>query len=226
VTLITHPPRAQLSRQICASSRTIAVTSAVGRGVTTLSAFDAALDNAGIGNFNLVQLSSVIPAGSSIDDLDGAAAAVHGEWGDRLYVVMAKAEVEERGDEGWAGIGWVQQQDSGKGLFVEHSSPTKYDLQSELRNSLGSMCERRHEGFELPRYHLRGTICDGQPVCAVVVAIFEPQAWVSEWAPPSGLQARSLAGPGGRGSQRKSQAPHSVAGSIRRAQARWRHRHA
>jgi hypothetical protein len=56
--------------------------------------------------------------------------------------------------------------------------------------------------------------------------IFEPQAWVSEWAPPAGLQARSFAGPGGRRSQRQSQAPHSVAGSIRRAQARWRHRRA
>jgi arginine decarboxylase len=226
VTLITHPPRAPLPRQISASSRTITVTSAVGRGVTGLSAFDAALDNAGIGNFNLVQLSSVIPAGSSIDDLDGAAATVHGEWGDRLYVVMAKAEVEEFGDEAWAGIGWVQQEDSRKGLFVEHSSLTKYDLQSELRNSLGSMCERRHEDFGSTCYHLRGTICDGQPACAVVVAIFEPQAWVSDWAPPPGLQARSLAGPGGRGGQRQSPEPHSVAGSIRRAQARWRHRRA
>jgi len=203
VTLTTHPPRAQLPRKISPSSRTITVTSAVGSGVTGMSAFDAALDSAGIGNFNLVQLSSVIPAGSSIDDLDGAAVTVDGEWGDRLYIVMAKAVVEEFGDEAWAGIGWVQQEDSRKGLFVEHSSPTKSYLQSELMNSLGSMCERRGEDFESIHYHLRGTICVGQPVCAVVVAIFEPQAWVSEWAPPAGLQARSLAGPGGRQSQRQ-----------------------
>jgi arginine decarboxylase len=226
VTLITYPPRTKLPRQISATSRTITVTSAVGSGVTGLSAFDAALDNAGIGNFNLVQLSSVIPAGSSIEDLDGAAATVDGEWGDRLYVVMAKAEVEEIGDEAWAGIGWVQQEDSRKGLFVEHSSPTKSHLQSELMNSLGSMRERRHEHFESTRYHLCGTVCAGQPACAVVVAIFEPQAWVSEWTPPPGLQARSLAGPGWRRAQRQPQAPHSVASRIRRAHARWRHRRA
>ncbi len=226
MTLITHPPRAQLPRQINPSSRTISVTSAIGTGITTLSAFDAALDNAGIGNFNLVQLSSVIPPGSSIDDLDGTAAAVDGEWGDRLYVVMAKAEVEQPGEEGWAGIGWVQQDDSLKGLFVEQSSSAKCHLQSQLTNSLESMCERRREHFEPARYHLRGTICDGQPVCAMVVAIFEPQAWVSEWAPPAGLQARSFAGAGVRRDQRQSQAPHSVGGSIRRAQARWRHRRA
>jgi arginine decarboxylase len=224
VTLITHHPRAQLPRQISASSRTITLTSAVGSGATALSAFDAALDNAGIGNFNLVQLSSVIPAGSSIDDRDGAAATVDGEWGDRLYVVMAKAEVERLGEEAWAGIGWVQQQDSRKGLFVEHHGPAKRELQSEIMNSLGSMCERRREEFEPTRYHLRGTTCPGTPVCALVVAIFEPQAW-SEWAPPAGLHARSVR-PGGGRIQRQSEAPHSVAGSIRRAQARWRHRHA
>jgi arginine decarboxylase len=226
MTVITHPPRTTLPREISASSRTITLTSAVGSGVTGLSAFDAALVNAGIGNFNLVQLSSVIPAGSSIDDLDGAAATVDGEWGDRLYVVMAKAEVEEFGDEAWAGIGWVQQEDSRKGLFVEHSSSTKSHLQSELINSLGSMRESRSEHFESTRYHLCGTICAGQPVCAVVVAIFEPQAWVSEWAPPPDLQARSLAGPGERRGHRQTQMPQSVAGSIWRARARWRHRRA
>jgi arginine decarboxylase len=180
------------------------------------------LDNAGIGNFNLVQLSSVIPAGSSIDDRDGAAATVDGEWGDRLYVVMATAEVDRLGEEAWAGIGWVQQQDSRKGLFVEHHGPAKPELQAEIMNSLGSMCERRGDQFEPTRYHLRGTTCVGTPVCALVVAIFEPQAW-SEWTPPADLRARSV-GPGGARSQRQSQAPHSVAGSIRRAQARWRHR--
>ncbi|HEY1635234.1 MAG TPA: pyruvoyl-dependent arginine decarboxylase [Acidimicrobiales bacterium] len=222
MTLITHPSRAQLPRQISASTRTIALTSAVGSGATVLSAFDAALDNAGIGNFNLIQLSSVIPAGSSILDLDGAAAAVTGEWGDRLYVVMAKAEVDLLGEEAWAGIGWVQQQHSRKGLFVEHHGSAKADLQSEMVNSLGSMCEKRGEQFESTRYHLRGTTCAGKPVCALVVAIFEPQAWVSDWAPPPGLQPLYLAGPGEVRSQ--SQVTHSVAGSIRRAQARWRHR--
>lgn len=224
MTSITHPPRTEPARQIRASSRTITLTSAVGSGATALSAFDAALDNAGIGNFNLVQLSSVIPAGSAIVDLDGVAANVDGEWGDRLYVVMAKAEVEELGAEAWAGIGWVQQENSRKGLFVEHSSSTKYHLESEMANTLGSMCERRREQFEPTRYNVRGTICAGQPVCAVVVAIFEPQAWTSEWAPPAGLQPRSLSGPGGRRSRRQSEAQDSLAESLRRAPARLRRR--
>jgi arginine decarboxylase len=221
VTLITHPQRAEPPRHYSATTRTITLTSAVGNGATALSAFDAALDNAGIGNFNLLQLSSVIPAGSSIHDLDGAPATVTGEWGDRLYVVMAKAEVEALGEEAWAGIGWVQQEDSLKGLFVEHHGPAKHDLQSEITNSLGSMCERRPEHFESTRYHLRGTTCAGTPVCALVVAIFEPQAW-SDWAPPAGLQPRYLAGPGEVQSQ--SQVPHRFAEGIWPPQTRWRHR--
>jgi arginine decarboxylase len=224
VTLISNPPRVRPPRHFSASTRTITLTSAVGNGATALSAFDAALDNAGIGNFNLLQLSSVIPAGSSIHDLDGAPATVTGEWGDRLYVVMAKAEVELLGEEAWAGIGWVQQEDSLKGLFVEHHGPGKHDLQSEITNSLGSMCERRPDHFESTRYHLRGTTCAGTPVCALVVAIFEPQAWGSEWAPPAGLRPRYLAGPGEATSH--SQVPHRVAGGIRRARTRWLHRRA
>ena len=45
----------------------IKITSAVGSGPTTLAAFDAALQKAGIENYNLIPLSSVIPTGAALE---------------------------------------------------------------------------------------------------------------------------------------------------------------
>ena len=45
----------------------ITVTSGTGEGPTALAAFDAALLNAGVANYNLIYLSSAIPNGGSIE---------------------------------------------------------------------------------------------------------------------------------------------------------------
>lgn len=44
----------------------IILTSGVGRGTTKLNALDNALLNAGIGNFNLFKVSSIIPPNAKI----------------------------------------------------------------------------------------------------------------------------------------------------------------
>jgi len=44
----------------------ILITDGVGTGPTRLAAFDAALQIAGIGDFNLIELSSIVPNGSEI----------------------------------------------------------------------------------------------------------------------------------------------------------------
>jgi arginine decarboxylase len=175
--------------------RTIAVTSAIGNGPTDVAAFDAALRNAGIGNFNLVQLSSVIPPGSTILDLSDAPVTVDGEWGDRLYVVMARSNAQRVGDQVWAGIGWIQEEHSRKGLFVEQAGGDELGVRSDIVATLDSMARHRCAEFNSMDYHVRGAACSGTPVCALVVAIFERQAWSTEWSPPSGLQAREIAAP-------------------------------
>ena len=38
------------------------IVSGVGKGLTSLSAFDNALLNAGVGDYNLVKVSSILPA--------------------------------------------------------------------------------------------------------------------------------------------------------------------
>jgi arginine decarboxylase len=158
-------------------SLTIQVTSGVGRGPTKLAAFDAALREAGVHNFNLLCLSSVIPPASEVVDLGGRPAAVEGAWGDKLYVVMASERVEEPGVEAWAGVGWVQQEGTSKGLFVEHEGRSESTVRWELEASLASMTAGRPERFGPVHSVVRGVRCQGEPVCALVVAVYQPEPW-------------------------------------------------
>ena len=101
-----------------------------------LSAFDHALINTGTANYNLVRLSSVIPPNAEIIKLDGKIPELGGTWGDRLYVVYAEARTEQLGEEVWAGIGWVQDPDTKKGLFVEHEGHSELQVRSDIKESL------------------------------------------------------------------------------------------
>src|SRR4051812_11887109 len=100
----------------------IHIGTGIGTAATTLGAFDAALYDAGIANYNLLRLSSVIPPNTdlTINDNGIPHEVMPGGWGDRLYVVMAKMRIDTPNAEAWAGIGWVQDPVTKKGLFVEH----------------------------------------------------------------------------------------------------------
>ena len=160
-----------------AATRTIQVARGVGDGPTKIAAFDAALRHAGVANFNLIVLSSVIPPRTVVRHVSGQSVRFDGEWGDRLYVVMAEARVSEPGEEGWAGVGWVQEQRSSKGLFVECEAASEAQLRADVESSLDAMVAGRPESFQAPRYVVQGVTCTDRPVCALVVAVYESAPW-------------------------------------------------
>lgn len=154
----------------------IPVASAVGFGPTELSAFDDALVRAGVADRNLLCLSSVLPPGAdvtvvdSIDDCPGG-------WGDRLYVVMAEARTSTVGELACAGIGWVQD-DTGRGLLVEHHAGTDTELEKLIHTSLDALVLNRGM-VSLPRRGLQtvSVRCVTEPVCALAVAVFATEPW-------------------------------------------------
>lgn len=176
----------------------INVSSGVGAGPTKLSAFDAALREAGIANFNLIHLSSVIPPSSvivrqAVDHHPRIRASLeqpleeHGEhpqlgtWGDRLYVVLAEHRVERPHEEAWAGVGWVQEEESGCGLFVEHAGHSEAQVRADIGSSLDSLVQGRpQKEFGPVEAMVRGTVCLEEPVCALVAAAFEAEPWSGE----------------------------------------------
>ena len=158
---------------------TIKVASGTGTGPTKLSAFDAALQSAGVANFNLIRLSSIVPPGSKIIDSKGPINDQLGEWGDRLYVVMAEMRVDTPNMEAWAGIGWVQDGKTGQGLFVEHEGANEETVRRDIKASLDALMKTR--GIDYGEIHMkvRGITCLHEPVCALVIAAFHNSTWRS-----------------------------------------------
>jgi arginine decarboxylase len=109
-------------------------------GKTLLSAFDKALDKAGIHNFNLIPLSSVIPKNSSVDEVGKA--HLSKEIGDILYVVIASFGCKKANAVISAGLGWVQTEQGG--LFIESIGEfSQEDCEEEIRVGLTEMLEAR-----------------------------------------------------------------------------------
>ena len=156
----------------------IHIGSGVGTGPTTLSAFDAALYDAGIANYNLLVLSSVIPPESKIIEHKGMITTpMPGKWGDRLYVVKAEMRVDTPNAEAWAGIGWVQDAVTGQGLFVEHEGMSEATVRNDIQQSLEALMATRNIDFGEVHMEVAGTVCTEHPVCALVVAVYQASDW-------------------------------------------------
>ena len=160
-----------------ADGLTITVSKGTGIAATALGAFDAALIEAGIANFNLITLSSVIPPGATIVIPDQPGSRPGG-WGDRLYVVLAETRVEKHNEEAWAGIGWTQEAATGRGLFVEHHGYSRHQVEADIDASLSALIAGR-PGIEFGSRQsvVQGIVCEDQPVCSLVAAAFLSVGW-------------------------------------------------
>lgn len=159
-------------------SLSIGITAATGEGPTSLAAFDAALRTAGVANFNLIRLSSVIPPKAVVHPRSAAdLPPVHGEWGDKLFAVWAFESAELLGQEAWAGVSWVQDPIDGRGLFVEHEGGSETQVREELAASLSDLCESRGLGDLEQHSVVVGRRCEGTPVGALVIAPYQVRGW-------------------------------------------------
>lgn len=170
--------------------RPLPVLRSVGRSGTTLAAFHAALVELGVGHYNLIRLSSVVPIGVHIDGTGEAPSPV-GSWGDRLYCVYAEQRASIPGQEAWAGIGWIQRTDGGGGLLVEHEGESEQAVATAIETSLGSMRRISSAPFSEPEKVLVGATCVDLPVCALVLAPFHLSPW-DFTAEPESFLGRSM----------------------------------
>ena len=159
---------------------TIRISSGTGVGRTRLSAFDSALMTAGVGDFNLLRLSSVIPPGSDVVEVAGAQ-QVPGEHGDRLYCVYAATFASTPHEQAWAGVAWSRRNDgSGEGLFVEHAGHSESAVLNDLRLTLADLSARRGGDFTPAGVQTSSAVCIDLPVCALVIATYGRSAWSSD----------------------------------------------
>ncbi len=153
----------------------IKITSAVGGGPTVLGAFDAALRNCGLENYNLIALSSVIPARAELERMPFVSSS--SEYGHRLYVVMARHDTTTVGEEVWAGLGWTQERETGHGLFVELHGSSLREVGSAIDATLDSMKQARPYDYGKNESEIVGISCESDPVCALAIAVYSSEGW-------------------------------------------------
>lgn len=152
------------------------ITKGSGTGLTELAAFDSAVLEAKVGNQNLIYLSSVIPPNSTI--VHEPMPLKDSDFGSRLYCVLSEQRTSKVGEEAWAGIGWVQEQSSGKGVFIEHHGYSKEQVENDINASLETMKVSRPEiEWGDIGMSVEGSKCTGEPTCSLVVASFEVVGW-------------------------------------------------
>ena len=158
---------------------------------TALAAFHRALVAVGLGHYNLVRLSSVIPPHTEVGvGRTGQGPAMPARWrgprpeelvdghhGDRVYCVYAEHTTDVPGEEVWAGVGWAQRVDGQGGYFVEHHGPSADAVRDEIRTSLAEMSDDEVAELGPPQWELRGVVCEDAPVCALVVVPYAVIGW-------------------------------------------------
>jgi arginine decarboxylase len=164
----------------------IPIVAGVGRGRTALSAFDAALGQSGVLNYNLIRLSSVIPTRSTVVERDRFCSDPESH-GDRLYVVMAEQRSTKPGAAIAAGIGWFQWA-NGRGVFVEHEAEgddgeSTVDVEAivldHIYASLRDLCTTRGVSFDglAVGWRLASTVVVDDPAAVVVLAVYAGERW-------------------------------------------------
>ena len=139
-----------------------------------MSAFDKALHDAGIADYNLITLSSIIPPESEVvikrPDL------IPEEYGYKLYAVISKNTETLQGTFAWAVLGWMQD-DEGKGVFVEQTGQSKHETKDKILSTFNSMKSYRPELEGKIIYSSAGIKCEDEPVCAIVAALYKTEKW-------------------------------------------------
>lgn len=162
----------------------IKIVKGVGIGKTSLSAFDCALKNAGVYNYNLIRLSSIIPPNCTVTKTKQYKSQVS-EYGHKLYMVMANIGSNEKGAYIAAGIGWYQLDSDHRGMFCEHSvlGNTKKGVETEItqkiNDSLSDFCTFRNLKFDPKKVNSSISI---SPVKApntnvLVMAVYKSEGW-------------------------------------------------
>jgi len=116
-----------------------------GTGPTAMAAYDGALAAANVHNYNLVAVSSVVPAGATISPVGEAPDL--GPAGERLTVVEGSATVDPGTSEpAVAGLGWDRTPD-GPGIFYEVSGTDPDAVSEGVKAGLAAGRELREWSF-------------------------------------------------------------------------------
>ncbi|MEM2849335.1 MAG: pyruvoyl-dependent arginine decarboxylase [Candidatus Bathyarchaeia archaeon] len=145
-----------------------------GRGlsrVSKLNAFDRALIDAGIGDCNLVPVSSILPNGAEECKLCDIPA------GSIVFVVMARMDGSE-GETLGAGIAWAWEEGGRFGVVVEaHDNMDHEKLKTALNDRLNEMAVMRKIKLKNVKYRVESlSVPKGFYGSVIAALVFLPQS--------------------------------------------------
>ena len=151
--------------------RTIRIVWGSASAPTKMASYDAALADAGVENYNLVAVSSVIPAGVDVEAV-GTAPDL-GPAGERLTVVEARATAAGPSSVA-AALGWLESVDDGPGLFYEAAGEIDAaDVENRVLEGLAAGSELRDWAFGEPSVRVESSEADsGTYTTSVVLAVY------------------------------------------------------
>ena len=148
----------------------IRIVTGTGTGPTPIAAYDTALAAAGVHNYNITTVSSVIPDGSTLEIVDSAPDL--GPVGERLTVVEARATSGVGESGAAAGLGWTTTE-SDRGLFYEATGTDPKRVREGVAAGLDSGRALREWTFtdeHVVTEHVEGN--DGSFATALVLGIY------------------------------------------------------
>ena len=146
-----------------------------GTGPTAIASYDAALADANLHDYNLVRLSSVIPAAVPVERTETAPEL--GPVGAQLPVVEGRATISGPGTAS-AGLGWTRQGPGaeGPGVFYEAGGEgSEASVRTELLEGLQAARRLRSWGVDPDRSEIQLTSTSAPPgtyATAVVLAAY------------------------------------------------------
>jgi len=148
---------------------TIRVVWGTGRGPTPTAAYDAALADANVHNYNLITVSSVIPADARVRPV-GTAPDL-GPAGNRLVVVEAHANAAGPRTVS-AALGW--RTGDGPGLFYESAGETDAeDVETSVREGLAAGATLRDWSLDAETVHTASVTAEaGEYASAAVLGVY------------------------------------------------------
>lgn len=154
----------------------IEVVWGVGDARTGLGAFDTALADANIHNYNLVYFSSVIPENTDVVELGRAERAY--PVGEPVGVVLAKNESSRSSERIAAGLGWVHAEQGG--LFMESTAGSAPACRDDLEKKLADARDLRDwDWMTEETVVVRETTVDDN-AAVLVGAIYGPMQFTDE----------------------------------------------
>lgn len=124
-------------------SKTIEIVWGTYQGKTNLGSFDGALEEAGIHNYNLSKLSSVIPPESKLKQV-----GYHKrkwEIGSTIACVLSLKTSDKKGNRACSGIGWSIS-DRG-GIFYEAFGSKEKEVENRIKSGLLE-CKNNRDSWE------------------------------------------------------------------------------